>query len=205
MVVEETPSDLVVEVDGARFTSLPAETVEVLRLSAGEELDEQRLADLARVADEEAAYQVAVRVLALRPRSVKEVLRRLRDRGLDPSASRKAVERLESRGLLDDEEFARNFVRVRSSRGHGPARLITDLLVRGVDKGIAESAVQEVLEDEAVNTLDQARKLAEKRSAQLGDLPRKTKRRRIVAYLGRRGYRGYEVREMVTRLLRGEG
>jgi regulatory protein len=197
------PGYLVVEVDGARFTSLPAELVDAERLAAGDELDEQRFAALAKVADEEAAYQVAVRILALRPRSVREILMRLRDRGQKPSAAQEAVRRLETKGLLNDEEFARHFVRVRSAKGHGPSRLITDLLARGVDKGIAEEAVHEVLDDEAVNTLEQARLIAEKRSGQLGDLPLKTKRRRIVAYLARRGYHGYEVREIVTELLKG--
>jgi SOS response regulatory protein OraA/RecX len=43
--------------------------------------------------------------------------------------------------------------------------------------------------------------LAAKRAAQLGDLPRTAKRRRLLAYLARRGFSGREVSEIVGRLV----
>ncbi len=43
--------------------------------------------------------------------------------------------------------------------------------------------------------------LATRRSSQLGDLPRPVKRRRLLAYLARRGFSGREVTEMVGRLI----
>jgi len=43
--------------------------------------------------------------------------------------------------------------------------------------------------------------LAHKRAAQLGSLPRQTKRRRLVAYLARRGFTGREVTEMVEKVV----
>lgn len=197
------PGYFVIEVDGARFASLPAETVASLNLGKGEELDGERFANLTHVADVEAAHQVALRLLAHRPRSVSELLRQLRHKGHNPSVATQAVGRLEANGLLNDLEFARHFARVRSARGHGPPRLITDLLVRGVDKRVAERAVHETMEAEEVDPLEQARGLAEKRAGQLGELPRETKRRRLLAYLGRRGFRGYEVDEMVKEVLLG--
>ena len=105
------------------------------------------------------------------------MLRQLRNRGHNPSAAAEAVGRLEANGLLDDLEFARHFTRVRSGKGHGPARLIYDLLARGVDKRLAERAVYETMDEEEVDPMTQARQLAEKRSAQLGDLPARKKRR----------------------------
>jgi SOS response regulatory protein OraA/RecX len=43
--------------------------------------------------------------------------------------------------------------------------------------------------------------LASKRAAQLGALPRQSKRRRVLAYLARRGFSGREVTEIVERVL----
>ena len=43
--------------------------------------------------------------------------------------------------------------------------------------------------------------LATKRAAQLGTLPRQTKRRRLLAYLARRGFSGREVTEIVEGVL----
>ncbi len=195
------PGYLIIEVDGARFASLPAEIVASLGIRTGEQLDQERLATLTRIADVEAAHQVAMRLLANRPRAVKDMLRQLRNRGHDPSAAVEAVGRLQANGLLNDLEFARHFTRVRSGKGHGPVRPISDLLARGVDKRLAERAVYETMEEEEIDPQAQARALAEKRSAQLGDLPPETKRRRLLAYLGRRGFRGYETDQMVREVV----
>jgi SOS response regulatory protein OraA/RecX len=43
--------------------------------------------------------------------------------------------------------------------------------------------------------------LARKRVSQLGSLPRQTKRRRLVAYLARRGFTGREVTEIVDQVV----
>ncbi len=191
------PGNLVVEINGARYASLPADLVSALGVELNLELDEDRFERLSRVADVEAAYTVALRMLAARPRAVNELLLRLRDRGHNPSAVAEAVGRLESKGLLDDSEFARHFTRVRLSRGHGPPRILTDLLSRGVERRVAERAIDEVVALEGVDPEEQARELALKRARQLGDLPAAALRRRLLAYLARRGYRGWEVTDVV--------
>ncbi len=199
------PGYLIVEVDGARFASIPEEVVALLGLLKGKQLEQDAFAELTRVADVEAAHRVAIRLLAHRPRAVNEMLRQLRNRGHNPSAAAEAVGRLEANGLLDDLEFARHFTRVRTGKGHGPARLISDLRARGVDKRLAERAVYETMDEEEIDPMTQAREVAEKRSAQLGNLPAHKKRRRLLAYLGRRGYRGYEIEEIVRDVLGGVG
>jgi regulatory protein len=199
---KRAPGCLVIELDGARFASLPEEQVQALELVPDGEVDNERLQRLTYLADVESSYRVAVRMLAARPRAVYEVLRRLRERGHNPSAAAEAVGRLETKGVLDDEEFARHFARVRSARGHGPSRLLTDLLVRGVERRLAERAIDEVLDAEGVDPNAQARALAEKRAGQLGKLPVEVKRRRLLAYLDRRGFRGGDVLEIVTELVR---
>ncbi|UCD23545.1 MAG: regulatory protein RecX [Gemmatimonadota bacterium] len=197
------PGNLVVEVNGTRFATLPADVLAVLEIAVDTELTEERFERLSRVADVEAAYLVAIRMLAARPRSVNELLRRLRDRGHNPSAAAEAVGRLESKGLVDDAAFSRHFARVRLSRGHGPSRILTDLLSRGVERRLAERAIDEVVDQEGVDSLEAARALAEKRIQQLGEeLPPDRLRRRVLTYLMRRGHRGFEVREMVGEVLR---
>jgi regulatory protein len=111
------------------------------------------------------------------------------------------VGRLEDQGLLDDAAFAEHFARVRMARGHGRGRLLTDLLARGVDRRVAERAIDGVLAAEGVDELEAARELARKRIGQLGGHPREVVFRRVVAYLARRGFRGREVRELVGGLV----
>ena len=99
--------------------------------------------------------------------------------------------------------YFRHFSRVRLARGHGPPRILTDLLSRGVERRLAECAIDEVVEAEEVDPQNAVRALAEKRSAQLGDIPADTKKRRMLAYLARRGFRGYEVTDIVDEVIAG--
>lgn len=193
--------NITIEIDGARFTSLPAGQVDALGLEEHGDLSEAQFERLEHLAEVEAAYLVAVRVLAAMPRAVQELRRRLRQRGHKASVAVEAVARLEAAGLLDDKAFACHFARSRLGRGHGPPRILTDLLSRGVERRLAERAIDEVVESEGVDTVERARLLAEKRAAQLGDLPKETIKRRLLAYMGRRGFRGYEVSEIVDELL----
>ncbi len=198
------PGNLVVEIEGARFASIPSERASALGLTAGVMLDAEAVAALERVADAESAYGVAVRLLAARPYSCAELRRKLKVKGHAAAAIREVVERLESCGLLDDAEFARHFARVRLSRGHGPPRILTDLLAKGVADRVAKDAVADVIEGEDVDVAAQARALAVKRAAQLGAVPRETKLRRLVTYLARRGYRGRDATELVMEILNAE-
>lgn len=197
------PGNTLVEINCARFASLPSDVFNGLELHEDDELDESQYERLSQIAEVEATYHVALRLLAAQPRAINELLRRLRDRGHNPSAAAEVVGRLEDGGLIDDREFARHFARVRLGRGHGPPRILTDLLSRGVERRLAERAIEEVVDAEGVDTENAARLLAEKRLAQLGELPAKTLKRRLLAYLGRRGYRGWEVTEMVDELIGG--
>jgi regulatory protein len=193
---------LVVDVDKARYASLPLEVVSALGLTKGLDLQGEPAERLKRAADVEAAYTVAARLLAMRPRSVYEVLARLRERGHNPSAAAEAVGRLEAAGVLDDANYARHFARVRAPRGHGPSRLLHDLLAKGVDRRLAERAIAEVLDADGLNGTGQARALALKRAQQLKGLTPPQQRRRLLAYLARRGFRGHEIQDIVSDVLR---
>jgi len=199
------PGNLIIEVNGARFATLPAEVVSPLGLEVDLELGADQYELLSRVAAVESAFRVAVRLLAARPRSVNELLRKLKDRGHDPSVAATAVGRLESKGVLDDSAFACHFARVRLSRAHGPTRILSDLLGKGVDRRVAERAIDTVMEQETVDIQAAARSLVKKRMRQLGDLPRQKMKQRLIGYLARRGYRGYDVREMVDEVVEQAG
>jgi SOS response regulatory protein OraA/RecX len=102
--------------------------------------------------------------------------------------------------LLDDAAFAANYVETRSARGRGPLRLTRDLMVMGVERGIVDRAVAAHVRASDGNG-DVPLALASKRAAQLRDLPRHVKRRRVLAYLARRGYSGRDITELVGRVL----
>jgi regulatory protein len=189
-----------IEVDGTRFGSVAPEVVRVEQLRVGLELDEALLGRLAGCAEVEATYRTALRAVERRSFARADLGRRLRRKGHAPDAIALALERLAERGFLDDAAFAANYVETRAARGRGPLRLARDLAAMGVERSVIDRAL--AAHRESPDAADDVpRTLAAKRAAQLGDLPRHVRRRRVLAYLARRGYSGREVTDMVGKLL----
>jgi regulatory protein len=194
------PGYRVVEVDRGRFASLPGEALALLELAVGRDIPPLAFARLQELADIEAAYRAAIRLERLRGHARADLRRRLVMKQHPPAAVDAALERLIDRGILDDRRFAEGFTRARVARGRGAARLIRDLLAHGVERGLADSVVAQVLADEGVDPAQAVREVAERRARQLGGLEPRTRRRRLTAYLLRRGFGGQEVRDLVREL-----
>ena len=189
-----------IEVDGERFGSVAPEVVRAERLQVGQALDAALLGRLTAEAEVEATYRTALRAVERRAFARADLGRRLRRKGHAPAAVEAALERLVERGLLDDAGFAANYVETRAARGRGPLRLARDLAAMGVERGLVDRALAaHAAETEPTGEVPRA--LAAKRAAQLGDLPRHVRRRRVLAYLARRGFSGREVSDMVGKLL----
>jgi len=192
------PGTVRIEVDGARFGAVPAEFLAAERVAVGVAVSDELAVRLGAAADLEAAYRTVLDALQRRAQARGELGRRLVRRGHRREAVEAALDRAESLGLLDDEAFAVHYVQTRGARGRGPARLRRDLLARGVDRAL----VDRVLAAECPGGGDTAAvplELATKRAEQLGGLSRTVKRRRILAYLARRGFTGHEVTEVVAK------
>ena len=125
-------------------------------------LERSEIDELLRRDDAERAYDRSLSFLASRPRSKAEVLWRLHEAGLPPQAIDAALERLDSQGLVNDEEFASYWVSQRQSfHPRGPRALRSELRAKGVD---AET-VTAVLEPTADGQLDDACRAVEKKGA----------------------------------------
>ncbi|OLC75602.1 MAG: hypothetical protein AUH78_08550 [Gemmatimonadetes bacterium 13_1_40CM_4_69_8] len=194
------PGNRLLEVDRGRFASLPADALAELPLALGREIAAPVLARLQELADLEAAYRAAVRVEARRSHARADLRRRLIQKQHPPAAVDDALARLTGQGLLDDARFARAYAASRLGRGRGPARLIKDLLAQGVERRLAETAVARAVTDEGVDPDEEARAIAERRVRQLADLPAPVRKRRLTAYLLRRGFSGGKMRALVERL-----
>jgi regulatory protein len=194
------PGYRLVEVDRGRFASLPLEAVEPLGLQVGAELAPPVLDRLRELADVEAAERAALRALARRAHARLDLRRRLVKRQHPPAAVEAALDRLALRGLLDDRRFAEQYAALRATRGKGPARLLRDLQAQGVERRTAEHAVRRALEEEGIDPGVEARAVAAKRARQLAGLPVPVRKRRLLAFLVRRGYGGPQLRELVEEL-----
>jgi regulatory protein len=194
------PDAVRIEIDGQRFGSVPRALVGAEHLAVGLPLEPSLQERLSAAADIESAFRTALRVLEVRSFARGDLARRLHRKGHPRPAVAAALERTAELGLLDDAAFALNYVETRAARGRGPSRVLRDLLAMGVERSQIDRAIQahwpEGSDRSAVPLA-----LAHKRAAQLGSLPRQTKRRRLVAYLARRGFSGRDISEMVDRVV----
>ena len=136
------------------------------------------------------AATAALRLLRHRPRSEHELRRRLLDKEHPVEAVDEALDRVRVWGLINDAEFAAEWVRGRRRR-RGKSRGALERELR--DKGVAEAHIADAVAD--IDVSEDRRQAAELVRARLarrrggaGPRPEEGERRRLVAFLARRGY-----------------
>ena len=150
----------------------------------------------------ESAHAYALRLLAARPYSVRDLRRRLARREYSAEESDQTVDRLCASGLLDDARYAEQFARSRLVNDAASPRRVVQMLVRyGVERGIAERAAASVVREEEVDVRAAAERVARKKMSSLGDLEPRVARRRLYAFLARRGFDVDVIRGTVLRVL----
>lgn len=107
----------------------------------------RRLRGKAPLAQEQAydlnhAFDYAIALLARRDYSTRELKKKLKDRGYAEHAYEVVVDDLESTGKMNDERYSQNFVAFRARRGHGPARIRSQLKTSGLDRSTIDEAVK---------------------------------------------------------------
>ncbi|HAC44557.1 MAG TPA: hypothetical protein DCF65_00670 [Chloroflexi bacterium] len=132
----------------------------------------------------DSALDAGLRLLARRAHSRVELLLKLTRRGYESTAIRTALRRLEELGHLDDQAFARSFVRRRGSV-RGPRALSAELAARGVDRAQVDTAVAEFGEDEQ---LAAATQIAERLYARMPSPGYREILDKVGAKLVRRGF-----------------
>src|ERR687893_2080325 len=183
------PDRIAVELDGSFAFALPAALVADERLEVGNVLDGERVSALLAADQASRATEAALVFLGYRPRSEKEVRDRLRRGGFEQDAIEHTIARLHEWRYLDDADFARRWVENRTAhRPRGKRLLQQELRHKGIDGEIARDAIDDADLDEP----GAAEALARRRlPSYAGDEPAAI-RRRLGAYLARRGY-GYDV------------
>ncbi|MEA3460026.1 MAG: RecX family transcriptional regulator, partial [Chloroflexota bacterium] len=133
------------------------------------------------------AHDRALHFLSYRPRSEAEIQRYLRDKGVPKPIEEEIIQRLKAVGLLDDLAFARYWVEDRERFKPRSARMLRYELRR---KGVSDEIIAKALED--LDEEESAYRAAGHRAHRLLNLDYKSFRRRLGAYLRRRGF-SYEV------------
>jgi regulatory protein len=177
-----------VTVDGAFAIALSEKTVVDLSLRIGGVFDGVRLAEAVRAEDGQKALAASVRLLESRQRSKKEIEDRLIQRGFGTATVIDVADKLTNCGLIDDVAFADGWVESRNrTQPSGARRLKSELLQKGIDRGIIDGALGGVTGD---GELALARRALSKRTNPLPTDPteRRAEYGRQAGYLSRRGF-----------------
>ena len=162
--------------------------------------------DLPATPDQEAdpesvARAIALRQLTLAPRTRAQLSTAMARRGVPDDVAQRVLDRFEEVKLVDDTDFARQWVQTRQA-GRGLARraLSHELRERGVAAETVRAAVGEIGDEDE---LEAARDLVRRRlPAMRGDDPAR-RTRRLAGMLARRGY-GQSVALRAIREVSGE-
>jgi len=144
-------------------------------------------------------------MLEARARGVEELKRLLLRNGEPPADVDAALERLTRAGLVDDASYARQLTRSKAlGAGMSRRNIQLDLTRRGVARDVSARAIDEVFEEEGVDEIAGIERVARKKLKTLAKLDSSTQRRRLYAFLGRRGYDGDDISNVIRRVFGGE-
>jgi len=129
------------------------------------------------------AFELAVRAISRKERTVAELRSWLVAREVAPGEIDEVVERLASIGGLNDESYATRYAEdKRELRGWGPERIRGALVERGIERSLAEAAAGGERPEE------QAERAADLLAKRGDSLAADSERGRALAFLARRGY-----------------
>ena len=162
-------------------------------------------ADAPETAAESAARAESISMGALTRKGMSswEMADRLRSKDLDEATVEAEVARLERVGLLDDLDLAQNLIRsLQDRKGLGRSGITAELRRRHVDPDAIEEALAELDGDDETT---RATEIAIKRAPQLRSLDSTTAKRRLSAFLMRKGYSGSAIQAAVAAALEPSG
>jgi regulatory protein len=143
----------------------------------------------------------AFALLRIRPRSEKELSRRLKEKGYGEEVVNLVVADLKKRGLIDDKKFARFWV---ESRMHlnpvGGVILKHELMEKGLSGDVIEAALS--AKDAEYDEYALAKNMAVERFQRLRDLDRRKATKRVYDFLLRRGFKYDIIRRIIEDIVK---
>ena len=155
-------------------------------LHVGQELSEEKIAQLKADDEGEVAYQRAARLLERRPRSETEIRRNLQSHRTREEVIDETLRRLRRNGLVNDEQFANLWVENQTEfRPRSRRALAYEMRQRGLSNTAIDQALEQISPEDEQELAYQA---ACKQARKLKDLEWAEYRQKMAGFLARRGF-----------------
>lgn len=188
-------------VDGQFVLGVGEAVASDLGLRVGREFTPENLREVAGAEEVHKATEAALILLEVRARARREIETRLTQKGYEEDVIAQAVAKLTRLGLLDDAQFAAQWVeaktRVGGSRPVGRRRISSELFGKGVAKEQIAAVVETVTDDDEL-ALARAAAGKKVRTVPTDADALRDERRKLMGFLQRRGF-GWETVKRVTR------
>lgn len=146
------------------------------------------------------AKDKALKYLGYKMRSKNQVIKKLQEYEFPPNVINKVIKVLEKYNYINDEDFAKAFIKDKLNlKGHGVFKISYDLKMLGVDEEIFKKYLYD---EEFINEEKKAKDLLLKKlgNKNIEDLDYKEKQK-IYAYLARRGFSYDSIKKAFNSLL----
>jgi len=192
-VQKKSPNRVNIYLDGEFAFGLSRITAAWLK--NGDELSDEKIANLLTEDSRERAYQQAMLFLSYRARSEKEIRQNLLKHEIPEEVIEDTLERLRKAGLANDNDFARAWVENRNTfRPRSKKALAIELRQKGLDDEAIQASLSDV-DEEAL-----AYETGLKRATRLKALERSEFRKKLSEFLVRRGFSYSVVAPVVSRI-----
>ena len=132
------------------------------------------------------AREYAFLLLKFRLRSENELYQRLKQKKFSEEIILDTLKFLKEKKFLDDSLFAKGWINSRIKKPYGLRRIVQELKLKGIDKGIIEEELGEVKKNYSEEEIVQ--NIIEDRLGKLKNIEPQTARKRVYGYLVRRGF-----------------
>ncbi|HTJ73619.1 MAG TPA: RecX family transcriptional regulator, partial [Verrucomicrobiae bacterium] len=189
-------------VDAVYRFSLDIFQISELGIRVGKEYTEQELVELETESQFGKLYGRALEYCMMRPHSAKEVrdylYRKTRDlrtktgeikKGISPEVTARVFDRLEEKGYVDDQKFARFWIENRNlTKGTSLRKLTAELR----SKGVAQSIIEKFLNDSERSDEDELKKIIAKKQKRYPD------QQKLMQYLARQGFQYDDIKQALS-------
>ena len=137
-------------------------------------------------------------LLKFRPRSENELRQRLKKKKFNSEIIESTVSFLKDKGFIDDNYFAKTWIESRIKKPLGIRRLKAELSIKGINKEIIDTQINEI--KKSYPEEDIVGGIARDRLNKLKGIDSQKARKRVYAYLLRRGFSPETVIDVLNKM-----
>lgn len=170
-------------------------------LFVGKEITEKEIDEILEKDQRVKALEKSFRLLGIRPRSQKELEKKLEEKGFDQKIIQKTLKRIIELGYLDDEKFARAWLEARKLSGKGKFIVQRELRKKGVDEELIKKILEEYKEEDE---FERVLELAEKKIKTYKNLKPFEQKQKLARFLASRGFSWTIISEVWREINKGK-